>query len=42
MRVLIYIPREARKYLWMKKKGKAFLYSIDEDLVKKIDAVQRG
>jgi len=26
----------------MKKKGKAFLYSIDEDLVKKIDAVQRG
>jgi len=33
---------EARKYLWMKKKGKAFLYSIDEDLVKKIDAVQRG
>ena len=33
---------EARKYLWMKKKGKAFLYSIDEDLVKKIDAIQRG
>ncbi|MCK9343677.1 MAG: Fic family protein [Massilibacteroides sp.] len=33
---------EARKYLWMKKRGKAFFYSIDEDLVKKIDAVQRG
>ena len=33
---------EARKYLWMKKKGKAFLYSIDEDLVKKIDAIQQG
>ncbi len=36
------IDLEARKYLWMKKKGKAFLYSIDEDLVKKIDAIQRG
>jgi Fic family protein len=33
---------EARKYLWMKKKRKAYLYSIDEDLVKKIDVVQRG
>ncbi len=36
------IDLEARKYLWMKKSGKAFLYSIDEDLVKKIDAIQRG
>jgi len=42
MRVLIYIPHEARKYLRIIKSGKAFLYSIDEDLVKKIDAVQRG
>ncbi len=33
---------EARKYLWMRKRGKAFFYSIDEGLVKKIDAVQRG
>lgn len=33
---------EARKYLWMNKRGKAFFYSIDEELVRKIDAVQRG
>jgi Fic family protein len=36
------IDLEARKYLWMNKRGKAFLYSIDENLVKKIDAIQRG
>ncbi len=36
------IELETRKYLWMKKSGKAFLYSIDEDLMKKIDAIQRG
>lgn len=33
---------EARKYLWRNKGRKAFLYSIDEELVKKIDAIQRG
>ena len=36
------IELETRKYLWMKKRGKAFLYSIDEELVLKIDTVQRG
>ncbi len=33
---------EARKYLWRNKGRKAFLYSIDEELVKKIDAIHRG
>lgn len=33
---------EARKYLWVKKRGRAFFYSIDDDLVKKIEAMRRG
>ncbi len=30
---------EARKYLWVQKRGKAFLYCIDENLAKSIGAV---